>query len=1049
MKKFKKMETAARNCAAAGLVAAIAIASVPASQMLIPKYAEAETPATAVSGDVNATARAATAVDDFTLTVNYYRKDQNYTGYNMWIWAAGGSRTDSTSADYCDNTATSKGQFTKNVEFEGYEGKVWKQLSFIVTGAVPDATGNVLGMIVRQSTSSNSWAAQTTDIMVSADLIVDGKMTLYFAELNDRIYDSAEDAMANKIEKAFFNAADRLNITTTSSITASSYFKVKNSAGDIIGSLDCSAADSTAVGKKSVNIPLSEDFDITDTYTVVDDPADFDIDVNFVGRTVIKNSFFGLDAFDTAYKYDGELGVSENNGQYKFTVWSPVAADMTLNIYNSGEATDTDKTTYPMTKGSKGEWSVTVPSVGGKYYTYTAAVEGGTYEVVDPYARSTGRNGKRGMILDLDSTDPEGWNDASAHKIPSFASTAEAMTKSVIYEAQLRDLTIHESSRVSEANRGKFLGLTEKGTGDNMTPLDYLKDLGVTAVHFQPLYDFGSVDETFNVATYNKAGEYNWGYDPVNYNVPDGSYSSNPADGAARVREMKEMIMALHNAGIQVVMDVVYNHVQSMNDSNFNKLMPGYYFRSDNTGKYFNGSGCGNETASERAMFRRFMIDSVKYWQEEYKIDGFRFDLMGLHDIETMNALYDELVKTNPDVMIYGEGWTGGTSGLVSEDAALQANASKMPNIAVFNDKIRDGLKGGVFDDQLRAIGFASGRKNDEAVYGGARGATDSFAANPTQSINYVSAHDNQTLWDKLNASANKDSATLMAMNRLAATSVLTSQGTAFFLAGEELMRSKPTVAGNAYDNKPNAYLTDPEYVFAGNSYKSPDSVNAIQWSKRGDLDTNAMVQYYKALIGIKKTFPHFQIATKSDINSCLTIADTKRNDGIARYTVKDPASNSYAVVLYNATAEESEILIPNGTFKVYVNGASATSDKNSPLDTVTGDRMKVGAYSAVVMVGDLDAAAVTAWVAAEKAAADPAPAPADDGDGSGLGLKLGLGIGIPVAVLAAGGAAAAVLLTKKKKGGKGDSEPAGDDEKTEDKPEEEVKREEEDKKEE
>ena len=223
----------------------------------------------------------------------------------------------------------------------------------------------------------------------------------------------------------------------------------------------------------------------------------------------------------------------------------------------------------------------------------------------------------------------------------------------------------------------------------------------------------------------------------------------------------------------------------------------------------------------------------------------------------------------------------------------------------------------------------------------------------------------------------------------------------------------------------------------------------SIQWSKRGDLDTDAMVQYYKALIGIKKTFPHFQIATKSDINSCLTIADTKRNDGIARYAVKDPASNSYAVVLYNATAEESEILIPNGTFKVYVNGASATSDKNSPLDTVTGDRMKVGAYSAVVMVGDLDAAAVTAWVAAEKAAADPAPAPADDGDGSGLGLKLGLGIGIPVAVLAAGGAAAAVLLTKKKKGGKGDPEPAGDDEKTEDKPEEEVKREEEDKKEE
>lgn len=1030
MKNVKKIGVAARNCAAAGLIAAVAIASVPATQLLTPEYVSAETPAVAAES-ASVSARAAAAVDDFTLTVNYYRKDQNYTGYNMWIWSAGGNREGMTSADYCDDTTESKGIFTDEVEFEG---KVWKTLSFTVTGAVPDDSGNVLGVIVRQSTSSNSWAAQTGDIKVSSDLIVDGEMTLYLAELNDRIYDSAEDAMANKIETAFFNAANRLNITTTSNITASSNFKVKNSADQVVGTLDCST-DSAAVGKKNASITLDANFDITDTYTVVDEPESFDIDVNFVGREVIKNAFFGLDAFGNMYNYDGELGVSENNGQYKFTVWSPVASNMTLNIYNSGELTDTAKTTHTMTKGTNGEWTVTVPDVGGKYYTYSATVYGETNEVVDPYARSAGRNGKRGMILDLDTTDPDGWNDSTVHKRPSYDSTAEAMSRSVIYEAQLRDLTIHESSNVSAANRGKFKGMTETGTDDNKTPLDYLKELGVTAVHFQPLFDFGSVDEKFNVATPNGEGEYNWGYDPVNYNVPEGSYSSNPADGATRVREMKEMIMALHNAGIQVVMDVVYNHVQDMNGSNFNKLMPGYYFRTDNTGKVYAGSGCGNDTASERAMFRRFMIDSVKYWQEEYKIDGFRFDLMGLHDIETMNAIYDELVKTNPDVMVYGEGWKM-TTGLDASDAATQENASKMPNIAFFNDTIRDGLKGSVFE--IRAKGFVSGNKNDGVVYGGAQGATRNFTSQPTQNVNYASAHDNPTLWDKLNASVNKDKDTLMAMNRLSATSVLTSQGVSFFLAGEEMMRSKPTTETNTFDNSPATSLTEPKYTFATNSYKSPDSVNAIDWSTLTNDDTKAMVDYYKALIGIKKTFPMFQLTTKAAIDSNLSIADTKKNDGIARYAIKDPASNSYAVVLFNATEEQADVLVPNGNYKIYVNGAQATADKNNPLDTFGGERFTVGAYSAVVMVADLDGDTVKAWVDKEAAEANPPdPAPTGDGD-SDLGLKLGLGIGIPVAVLAAGGAAAAVVLTKKKKGKKGSEEPAGEEDKVEDKPEDE-----------
>ena len=1028
--KTKQSLTVVRNCAAAGLAAAVALAAVPTAFDFTSKYAQGEPEAT-VANTLNASvSRAAEAVDDFELTVNYYRKDQDYTGWNMWIWSASGKRADATGADYCDNTSSSKGQFdAQTIEFPGYAGKKWKTLTFTVTGAIPDDSGNVLGVIVRQSTSSNSWAKQTSDIMVSQDMIVDGQMTLYLSELNSKLYDTAEDAMANKIDSALFLSEKTVSISTTAKITASSKFKVKNGAGEVVGEMD--GAD--CVGKQSVIIKLENPFDITDKYTVVDEPASFDMNVNFAGSDVRKTAYYSDEEFEEKYGYTGELGVSEKNGQYKFTVWSPVASEMTLNIYNSGEEDDEAKTTHAMTKGDKGEWTVTVPEVGGKYYTYTVVAEGRTSEVVDPYARSAGRNGKRGMIINLADTNPNGWSN---HSAPSYASTAEAMTKSVIYEAHLRDLTIHESSNVSAANAGKFLGLTEKGTGDKKTPLDYLKELGITTVHFQPLFDFGSVDETFSQSTYNKDGEFNWGYDPVNYNVPEGSYSSNPADGTKRVKEMKEMVKALHEAGIQVVMDVVYNHVQSLEGSNFNKLMPGYYFRTDESGKALNGSGCGNESASDRIMFRRFMIDSVKYWQDEYKIDGFRFDLMALHDVDTMNQLYDELVKTNPDVMVYGEGWDAGSNGLDSKNRANQANASKMPNIAFFNDKIRDGVKGGVFT--ITDIGFVQGKKNDSAIYNGAQGAVYNFAANPTQSINYVSAHDNSALWDKLNASvaASTERSTLLAMNRMAATAVLASQGTAFFLAGEEMLRSKPTTAENTYDNRPCVYRTKSDYYFSDNSYKSPDSVNAIDWSKLSDADTAAMVEYYKGLIGIKKNFPMFHLTKKSDITDYFYTADSKLTDGVVRYAVKDPNSNSVAIVMINSTKNAVELSVPQAEYKVYVKGAQATADTENPLDTFTGESVTVDGYSAMIVVANLDGKVFKRWAKVESGEY----VPEDDYGDSNLGLKLGLGIGIPAGVLVAGGAAAAaVILTKKKKGKKGE-EPAGDENKTEDKPEEEKK---------
>ncbi|MDE7107089.1 MAG: type I pullulanase, partial [Clostridiales bacterium] len=342
--------------------------------------------------------------------------------------------------------------------------------------------------------------------------------------------------------------------------------------------------------------------------------------------------------------------------------------------------------------------------------------------------------------------------------------------------------------------------------GNKKTPLDYIKELGVTEVHILPMFDFATVKETFNEAEFDGENQYNWGYDPLNYNVPEGSYSSDPANGAVRVKELKQMVMALHEAGIRVIMDVVYNHVSNAGNSNFEALLPDYFFRTDNTGKRTNGSGCGNDTASERYMFRKFMVESVNYWADEYKLDGFRFDLMGLHDTVTMNEIYDTLYEKNHDIMVYGEGWKMGTMVETKEmKAANMYNAALMPNIAFFNDVTRDALKGGGFGAPMSMRGYSEGSKNDPAVYIGAVGATansdagyrvigkSSFATNPTQNINYVSCHDNTTLWDKINAcSLSDDVATMKAMNRIAATAVLTSQGPTFFLAGEEMLRSKP-----------------------------------------------------------------------------------------------------------------------------------------------------------------------------------------------------------------------------------------------------------------
>ena len=526
------------------------------------------------------------------------------------------------------------------------------------------------------------------------------------------------------------------------------------------------------------------------------------------------------------------------------------------------------------------------------------------------------------MVIDLEATNPSGWEK------DTFI-TREKID-SIIYEAHVRDLTIDSSSGVSEVNRGKFLGLTERGTKNAhgySTALDHLIELGITEIHILPMFDYSSVDEA------SSSAQFNWGYDPLNYNVPEGSYSTNPYDGNVRVNELKQMVMALHNAGIRVVMDVVYNHTSKTADSYFNLTVPGYYYRMSN-GSFLNGSGCGNETASERAMYRKYMIDSVKYWMQEYHIDGFRFDLMGLHDIETMNLLSSELHKINPSVLLYGEGWNAGTSGLKDDKAALKKNASKLNGIAVFSDDARDAIKGSVFNATDK--GYVSGKSGTEqgilfGVYGSTKtiGGYVAWANAPTKTITYSSAHDNLTLFDKIASSSNASLSDRVKMNRLAAAIVYTSQGIPFIHAGEELLRSKVKEDG----------------TFDENSYKSSDAVNSIKWNTKVSGDYLTTMNYYKGLIALRKAFPEFRYTTKEQIN--FNIWQMQAAGGVIAYYIESTDRDIVVIYNNNTTAKTVDLGV-NTTYDIYVEGAFASG---TPMDEFVGQNYEIQPISTTVLV--------------------------------------------------------------------------------------------------
>lgn len=577
-----------------------------------------------------------------------------------------------------------------------------------------------------------------------------------------------------------------------------------------------------------------------------------------------------------------------------------------------------------MTKMGDCLWTATVKGdQKGQPYVFNA----GHGDTPGVFAKAVGTNGREGYVLDLRDTDPKGWEK---DKRPVCLSPADL----IVYEMHHRDFSI---ARKGAKYPGKFLALTEGWA------LSHLKALGVNAIHILPSYDYGSVDETRL-----HEPQYNWGYDPVNYNVPEGGYSTDPADPAARIREFKQMVQALHKAGIRVILDVVYNHTYDIDHSNFQKTYPDYYYRKNADGTYSNGSGCGNETASDKPMMRKFMMESVKYWINEYHIDGFRFDLMGCHDIETMNQIRQMVNEIDPTIFIYGEGWSAGSCALPNDQLGMKANIPQMPGIAAFSDEIRDALRGPFSDDtkpgwlggapdceESLKFGIVGCIRHPQVDMSKVNYSKAPWAVEPTQMMSYVSCHDDMCLVDRLKASipslkpsngklSNCQMDELIRLDLLAQTAVFTSQGVPFMLSGEELLRNKKGVH---------------------NSFESPDSINQLDWQNK--LRYPQVFEYYKNLIQLRKHFPHFRLGSAEQVRQKVQFLNAPK--GVVAYRIEEAVGCivTRVIVVLNATRQEQLIEIPEANYAVVC--ANGVIDLNG-IDTFRGNQVSVAPQSAMII---------------------------------------------------------------------------------------------------
>ncbi len=803
-----------------------------------------------------------------------------------------------------------------NKDGAGYIMHKWKRGGKVIVNVPEDITE--VGFIVRTGCSDpggTSWGDATKDgTQEDRFALITGEDTVIYLKSGDASQYTSNDGgktleMITEFSLAGMIDFNRIQyyISPKVKFTSKDDFKVYE------GDKQLTVVKVNTIGTEASTgiIEVAETLDLSKKYTVsIKDYGE---------KVVVPTSIFDSEAFIQNYTYDGnDLGATINSdGTTTFKVWAPTASKVVLNLFTSGHEGEAYEN-VDMTLGEKGVWSYTAECGHGTYYTYTVTTSVGTQEAVDPYAKAAGLNGDRGMVVDLSLTNPEGWdNDAS------FSTNIDSYSDAIIWEVHVRDFS---NKIASSQYKGKYLAFTEKGLVNEhgkSVGIDYLVELGITHVHLLPVYDYATVNEA------DPDSQFNWGYDPKNYNVPEGSYSTDPYNGAVRIEEYKEMVMALHEAGIGVIMDVVYNHTYTAN-SYLNKIVPYYYYRYTSSGANSSASGCGNDTASERYMYGKYMVDSVSYWLEEYNLDGFRFDLMGLHDLETMQEVEAAVHTIDPQALIYGEGWTMGST----IDGSLMANQSNIKKIettnnaigaiAVFNDTIRDGLKGSVFNASAQGYINGAGKANLNAILFGIKGGKGgtSWSVNNAMVVNYMSAHDNNTLWDKLELSNGSDSVeTRLAMNRLGATVLMVSKGIVFFQAGEEMLRTKD---GDE------------------NSYNSSDAINNIDWSVLNDgTNEYQMMQYYQGLIDIRKNFGLFT-------DNSIPMSTTTLSDGAVAITF-DNYEGGIATVILNPTDSAISYTLDRGNWNIVCDGVHAGTEI---IDTVEGE-VSVPAYSAVIVVSD------------------------------------------------------------------------------------------------
>ncbi len=829
----------------------------------------------------------AKADDGLTIKLHYHRTDENYSNWTVWFWEAG--------------------KDGKAVSFEEIAGEM--VASFKVSAGCQS-----VGYIVRYG----EWEKKDIekDQFIDVADFISGSIDFYVESgvEGGNLVDGPDAVKGIKVKSATYDIKGKyVEIALSNAISddPASIFKLTDQLGNLI------PAKYNSLGGKTILVYPDAPLDEYDTYFVIFDEVKY--------RVSIPSSYSTED-FENKYTYTGnDLGANWTKSATTFKLWAPTAKEAYVRLYKTGDKNASDLISeVAMTLSENGTWTTTVVGdLNGTYYTYKVLVNGNYAEAVDPYARTTGVNGNRGMVIDLASTNPAGWDN---DKDPNYSLNSTDM---IIYELHVRDLSSDSSSGIK--NVGKFLGLTETGTktaGGMATGLDHIKELGATHVHLLPFYDYGSVDESKP----NKA-QFNWGYDPVNYNVPEGSYATDAKNGEVRVAELKQTVQALHNNGISIIMDVVYNHVYNASEFCFNKLVPGYFSRIDANGVYSSGSGCGNDTASERSMVRKYIVDSVNYWADEYHIDGFRFDLVGLLDIETINEIVATVHEKHPNVKFYGEGWSMSTNVTKDNvDLAVMTSSSKTPDFAYFSDTIRDLIRGSVFNNTEK--GYVTGASGKTASLISCFKGLPIWSKNPCQVINYASCHDNNTLIDRITlATPTSSREEQVMMNNLAAVIYLTSQGVPFMQAGEEFLRSKPV--GNSFEH---------------NSYASPDSVNSLKWSNLDEKEYADVFNYYKGLIAFRKAHAALRMTTKDAITNSISEIKTTDKNVLAMQISNAKAvgdTSDSIIVVYNPNPAATEITLPAGKWDVCVNKTQAGTAK---LSTVEGN-VTVESISAMVLV--------------------------------------------------------------------------------------------------